>query len=385
MKANVYTEDMSQKTKAPAKAGSAKWLVVLLLLLSFVPIAAGAFRLTELTSGAEITPANARFFASPLPVVLHILSASLYALLGAFQFAPSFRRYRPGWHRAAGWLLVLCGLLVGLSGLWMTLFYPRPDGTGMLLYALRLLFGSAMVMSIILGFATIRRGDVIRHRAWMMRGYAIGLGAGTQVLTLMAGELIIGPPSELSEALLMGAGWVINLVVAEGAIRKRLAPPAHTASAVVSHSAMSSAGSKQPIQHRRALFLGGNALEVRTVSVLYQQVRHELGLNGCRRRHHGHPDGNGYAGRQWGVPVLKSLQLETYWKEMPELKGKNVDAFMKYIEFNVPRVTDLYLNAAGQAETALFGNIFAAYMKGEKSLEDILKELDEKVNALQVQ
>ena len=59
----------------------------------------------------------------------------------------------------------------------------------------------------------------------MMRGYAIGLGAGTQVLTLLAGEVIAGPPSELSRALLMGAAWVINLAVAEWAIRKRPAPP----------------------------------------------------------------------------------------------------------------------------------------------------------------
>jgi uncharacterized membrane protein len=248
MKANVYDEGRapdvpqrnevgkptSQKTKAPAKAGSAKWLVAALLVLSAIPLAAGAFRLTELAGGAEITPANARFFASPLPVVLHIVSASVYALLGVFQFATGFRRRRPRWHRAAGRLLVACGLLVGLSALWMTLFYPWPDGDGELLYGLRLLFGSAMVVSIVLGFAAIRRGNVIGHRAWMMRGYALGLGAGTQVLTLLAGELIAGPPSELSRALLMGAGWVINLAVAEWAIRKRPARPARTASAVVS-------------------------------------------------------------------------------------------------------------------------------------------------------
>jgi hypothetical protein len=58
----------------------------------------------------------------------------------------------------------------------------------------------------------------------MMRGYAIGLGAGTQVLTGAAGTLIAGPLSELGGDLLMSAGWVINLAVAEGAIRKRPAP-----------------------------------------------------------------------------------------------------------------------------------------------------------------
>jgi hypothetical protein len=69
----------------------------------------------------------------------------------------------------------------------------------------------------------------------MMRGYALGLGAGTQVLTLLAGELIAGPPNEFSRALLMGAAWAINLAVAEWAIRKRPARLARPASAVVSH------------------------------------------------------------------------------------------------------------------------------------------------------
>jgi hypothetical protein len=57
----------------------------------------------------------------------------------------------------------------------------------------------------------------------MMRGYAIGMGAGTQALILMAGEMIAVPPSELSRVLLVGAAWVINLAVAEWVIRRRLA------------------------------------------------------------------------------------------------------------------------------------------------------------------
>ena len=208
MKANVYDEGrapdvpqpnagretaVSENPKRRQKQVRQRGSSPALLLLSAIPLAAGAVRLTELAGGAEITPANARFFASPLPVVVHIVSAAVYAILGAFQFAAGFRRRWPGWHRVAGRLLVPCGLLVGLSGLWMTLFYPWPDGDGALLYALRLLFGSAMVVSIVLGFTTIRRGDVQGHRAWMMRGYALGLGAGTQVLTLMAGELIARP------------------------------------------------------------------------------------------------------------------------------------------------------------------------------------------------
>lgn len=208
------------------------WLVPAgLIVLSAVPLIAGAARLAGLAGGAEITPENARFFASPLPVVLHILSASLYAVLGAFQFAPGFRRRRPGWHRAAGRLLVPAGLVVALSGLWMTHFYPWPAGDGELLYALRLVFGSAMTLSILLGVAAIRRREFAQHGAWMLRAYAIGLGAGTQVLTHAPWALIFGAPDELTRALLMGAGWVINLAIAEWIIHRRLAYPRRSAAA----------------------------------------------------------------------------------------------------------------------------------------------------------
>jgi uncharacterized membrane protein len=173
-------------------------------------------------------PYNERFSPWPLPVVLHIVGAAIFAVLGPFQFVAGFRQRRPGWHRAAGRLLVACGLVVALSGLWMTLFYSRQPGTGDLLYVLRLLFGSAMVGCIVLGFAAIGRGDVRAHRAWITRGYAIGLGAGMQVLTQMVWEIVAGPPNELSNGLLNGASWVINLAVAEWAIRRRPASPAGT-------------------------------------------------------------------------------------------------------------------------------------------------------------
>jgi uncharacterized membrane protein len=216
------------------KTRSTGWLVAAgLILLSVIPLAGGAFRLSELAGGAPITPSNARFFASPIPVELHILTGGVFALLGALQFAAGFRRRWPAWHRAAGRIVLVCGLLVGLMGLWMTLFYARQPGTGDLLYAIRLIFGSAMIGSLVLGFAAIRRGDIKEHRAWMARGFAIGLGAGTQALTQMLGSFVIPTPTEFSITFLMGAGWVINLAVAEWAIRRQPMLRARTAASVV--------------------------------------------------------------------------------------------------------------------------------------------------------
>jgi uncharacterized membrane protein len=218
---NLRGKPTPRITKAAKNPGPAGWLVPAgLILLSFIPIAGGAFRLTQL-AGGQMTPANTRFFASPLPVVLHVFSVTIFSLLGAFQFAPGFRRRHPAWHRAAGRILIPSGLVAGLSGLWMTLFYPWPAGDGLILYGLRLLFGTLMLLSILLGVTAIQRRDFVQHGHWIMRGYAIGLGAGTQALTQMAWVLLVGKTDELSKAMLMGAGWVINVSVAEWIIRRR--------------------------------------------------------------------------------------------------------------------------------------------------------------------
>jgi len=191
----------------------ADWLIPAgLIILIAIPVAAGIVRLVQLGSGAEITPDNARFFAAPLPVVLHIISVSIYCILGAFQFAPGFRRRKPNWHRAAGRILVPCGLIAAFSGLWLTQFYPPVDDDGPILYAIRLLAGSAMVLFLCLGLAAILRRDISHHRPWMMRGYAIALGTGTQALTLLPWFLF---PGELTRALGMATGWAINLAVVE--------------------------------------------------------------------------------------------------------------------------------------------------------------------------
>jgi hypothetical protein len=191
-----------------------------LILLSLIPVIAGAARLTELTGGAAITAQNARFFASPVPVVTHILSVTTYSLLGAFQFLPALRGRR-GWHRIAGRILAPVGLLAALSGLWMAVFYPLPHGDGPALLVLRLVFGSAMAASIVLGVVAVVRRDFVRHGAWMTRGYAIGVAAGTQALTGLPWMLLVGPPDEPTRAVLLGAAWVINLAVAEYVIHRR--------------------------------------------------------------------------------------------------------------------------------------------------------------------
>jgi uncharacterized membrane protein len=199
------------------------WLVpTALIALIAVPVLAGGHRVFELAGGASVTPENARFFAMPVPVLVHIFSASLFCVAGALQFVPGLRRRWPRWHRLAGRVLVPAGLAAAMAGIWMTLYYPLPHTDDALLDGFRLLFGSAMILSLLLGFAAIRRRDIAAHRAWMMRGYAIAMGAGTQVLTVAPVQIVTGSvPVGVERALLMAAAWVINLAVAEYVLRRR--------------------------------------------------------------------------------------------------------------------------------------------------------------------
>lgn len=218
-------KSLSPQAARPKGRSTAQWLVaVLLVLLSAIPIAVGVFVLVELAAG-HVRPETVRHIASPAPVVLHVVSAAAFAIFGAFQFVAALRRRFPGWHRGAGRLLLACGLVAGLSGMWITLFYARLPDTNDLLFVIRLVFSSAMIVFIALGFLAIRRRDVANHHAWMMRAYAIGLGAGTQALVFMVVEMVAGRPDQLGKALLMGIAWGINLAVAEyliqGAIARR--------------------------------------------------------------------------------------------------------------------------------------------------------------------
>lgn len=198
----------------------AEWLIPsALIALALIPVVAGGVRLGMLVGGAPPTPDTARFLAAPVPVMLHIVSVTVYSLLGAFQFAPGLRRARPDWHRAAGRTVVVAGLGAALSGLWMALFHAIVPADNALLHAFRLFFGSAMALSIVLGVVAIRRREVARHQDWMRRAYAIGLAAGTQAVTQLPPRLLFGPPDASTLALMMGAAWLANLAVAEWLIR----------------------------------------------------------------------------------------------------------------------------------------------------------------------
>ena len=210
--------DPAPRGRSRRPDGSSWRVPTALIALSVIPVIAGSLRLVEIAGGPVVLPTNPRVNASPAPVVVHIISVTIFAILGAFQFSARLRRRRPNWHRRSGRLLVVAGLVVAGSGLWMTLFYANAPG-GYLLWVVRLLVGSAMAASIVLAFTAIRRRDIPTHRAWMIRAYALATGAGTQAIIGGFSEPAFGT-GDLPKALSMTVGWLINIAVAEWIIRR---------------------------------------------------------------------------------------------------------------------------------------------------------------------
>src|SRR4051794_26128355 len=91
---------MTTRTEALSSHGDRprSWPVpAALIVLSAIPLAAGALRLVQLAGGPAIMPADHRFTGLPVALVIHIVGAAVFALVGALQFVPRLRR--GSWHR----------------------------------------------------------------------------------------------------------------------------------------------------------------------------------------------------------------------------------------------------------------------------------------------
>lgn len=116
-------------------------------------------------------------FARHMALTLaHILPGGLFLSLALLQFMPSIRQKHLHVHRWMGRVLVICGLIVGISALIMsfTMNIGGPNET-----AATTLFAIVFLICLVKAYRHIRRKEVARHREWMIRAYGAGLGVAT--------------------------------------------------------------------------------------------------------------------------------------------------------------------------------------------------------------
>jgi len=111
-----------------------------------------------------------------LLTLIHILPGGLFLVLAPLQFVPGIRQKHLEVHRWMGRVLVVCGLIIGVSALVMSY---RMNIGGANETAATTLFAIVFLICLTKAFVHIRRREVARHREWMIRAYGVGLGVAT--------------------------------------------------------------------------------------------------------------------------------------------------------------------------------------------------------------
>lgn len=149
----------------------------------------------------------------------HIAGGGIALLLSPVQLSARLRARVPRLHRMSG-RVVLAGILVGgLGGLLIAPFnLAGPVGVAG--------FGILAVLwptFAILGFLAIRRGDVVVHRRFMLRAFALTYAAVTLRLWLAVLVPLTGD-FHSAYVIVPFLAWVPNLIVVELMLRRPLAP-----------------------------------------------------------------------------------------------------------------------------------------------------------------
>ena len=117
-----------------------------------------------------------RYAQYPILAYAHIIPGVVYLVLAPFQVSRRFRNRHLDLHRKMGRVLVPIGILSGVMGVIFGFFFSFG---GFAEASASVVFGTWFVVALALAYSYIRAGDTVRHRRWMIRAFAIGLGVGT--------------------------------------------------------------------------------------------------------------------------------------------------------------------------------------------------------------
>jgi hypothetical protein len=194
-----------------------KTLALLLFIATAIPIISGPIRMFQILS--DQLPADAiRFNAVPWGLFFHSLGGTMFGIIGPIQFSGAIKKRFGKFHRISGRIFVVAGFFLGLSAIRLLIEFP--NASTWVLVTARAVAGLGLMATLTLALLAIFNGDVMRHRNWMIRAYAIGMGAATIAfiqlpIFLIRGKALEGYLADFAFVL----SWVINLTIAELVIR----------------------------------------------------------------------------------------------------------------------------------------------------------------------
>ena len=193
-------------------------LVLLLAFASAIPVLSALVQVAQVPTGTYPDD-SARLAVAPIAWFAHVLAGAAFGITGPVQFVRAVRNRFGPLHRVSGRIFVLSGAILGLSGL--ALLAQVTSVRTPLADIARGLFGLGLLIALALAIAAIRDRDVLRHRAWMIRSYAVGMGLGVVGLVFFPIYLVTGqPPMGLGADVLFVVSWVLSIVAGEVVVRR---------------------------------------------------------------------------------------------------------------------------------------------------------------------
>lgn len=110
-----------------------------------------------------------------LSIGLHLVAGALITLIAPLQLLPSVRARAPKVHRVLGRIYIGAALIAGIGG---TLFILLRGAVGGPVMSVGFgLYGVLVVIAALLALRHARRRELVQHRAWALRLFALGLSS----------------------------------------------------------------------------------------------------------------------------------------------------------------------------------------------------------------
>lgn len=198
-------------------------LALTLALFSAIPVLTALVAVVQIPTGTYPQD-SARLAIAPVAWFAHVLAGAAFGITGPVQFVRALRNRFGALHRISGRIFVVAGAVLGLSGL--SLLAQVTSVRTPLADVARGAFGLWLLVALAVAVAAIRDRDIQRHRAWMIRAYATGMGLAAVGLVFFPIYLATGQaPMGVAADLLFVASWVLTIAAGELVVRRLSRPP----------------------------------------------------------------------------------------------------------------------------------------------------------------